>query len=142
VSVEVDEDGRVLDGKHRLRACIELGKSTCPTVLRRGLNEEDKRKLALNLNLLRRHLTQEQRRQLVEQDWTGFSLEQKSGSQGLRARLERSISYLANGQLENVLLIHAKRQLPAIADPRIEIVPLTRLEERLMDLKHAWLNKD
>lgn len=65
VPVEMDEQGNVLDGHHRLRACEELGISEYPKVIRAGLTEEGKRAHARKLNMARRHLTQEQRRELI-----------------------------------------------------------------------------
>lgn len=56
VAVELDEDGSVLDGHHRVRACAELGIAGYPTIVRRGLAEDAKREHVLKLNLLRRHL--------------------------------------------------------------------------------------
>jgi phage N-6-adenine-methyltransferase len=65
VPVEYDEDGNILDGYHRVRACQELGITDWPKVVRRGLTEEQKIEHALALNLHRRHLTREQRREVV-----------------------------------------------------------------------------
>ncbi len=74
VPVEYDEDGNILDGYHRVRACQELGITDWPKVVRRGLTEEQKFEHALALNLHRRHLTREQRRELVvrlrQQGWS------------------------------------------------------------------------
>jgi len=74
VPVEYDEDGNILDGYHRVRACQELGITDWPKVVRRGLTEEQKIEHALALNLHRRHLTREQRRELVvrlrQQGWS------------------------------------------------------------------------
>src|SRR5690606_19035591 len=53
------------DGYHRVRACQELGITDWPKVVRRGLSEEQKIEHALTLNLHRRHLTREQRREVV-----------------------------------------------------------------------------
>lgn len=63
VPVELDESGRVLDGVHRQRVCSEL-KIKPPTITRRGLSEDEKRAQALALNLIRRQLTPEGRRDL------------------------------------------------------------------------------
>lgn len=63
VPIELDEDGNVLDGAHRMRVCEELGVSA-PTITRRGLSEEEKQAHALTLNLTRRHLSPEDRKQL------------------------------------------------------------------------------
>ena len=74
VPVEYDEEGNILDGYHRVRACQELGITDRPKVVRRGLSEEQKIEHALALNLNRRHLTREQRREVVArlraQGWT------------------------------------------------------------------------
>ncbi len=65
VPVEKDEAGNVLDGFHRVRACEELGVRDYPTIIRAGMTHEEKIDHALTLNLTRRHLSREQRRELV-----------------------------------------------------------------------------
>lgn len=60
VPVEVDENGTVLDGHHRQRIAAELG-IDCPTVVRAGMAEHEKRLHAVALNLARRHLTDAQK---------------------------------------------------------------------------------
>ena len=70
VAVEVDEDGTILDGHHRVRAWTELRAEGVkvpdyPRVVRAGLAETDKRQLVRALNLARRHLSQGERRALV-----------------------------------------------------------------------------
>lgn len=65
VPVEFDEQGNVLDGHHRLQACAELGITEYPATIRRGMTDDEKREHVLALNLERRHLTREQRRELV-----------------------------------------------------------------------------
>src|SRR5439155_17837387 len=67
VQVELDEQGNILDGFHRVRACQELGITDWPTIVRLGLSEEEKKAHARKLNLARRHLTQEQKRELIRQ---------------------------------------------------------------------------
>lgn len=67
VPIEFDEDGNVLDGHHRLQACKELGIIEYPSIIREGLTEEEKRTHARKLNMARRHLTQEQKRELIRQ---------------------------------------------------------------------------
>jgi ParB-like chromosome segregation protein Spo0J len=62
--VVVDEQGTVLDGHHRQRACDELGISP-PTQVAAGLTDEQKHEYALRANLQRRHLTTEQKRHLI-----------------------------------------------------------------------------
>lgn len=67
VPVEFDEHGKVLDGHHRLQICAELGIKDYPKVIRAGMTEEEKRTHARKLNMARRQLSQEQRRELIRQ---------------------------------------------------------------------------
>jgi ParB-like nuclease domain len=63
-AVIVDEAGVLLDGRHRLRACQELGIE--PEVLvKAGHSEEQKLALILGENLLRRHMSKGQRAMAV-----------------------------------------------------------------------------
>jgi hypothetical protein len=62
--VVIDEDGRIIDGHHRAELAAELGRP-CPTTTVAGLSEEQKLETALVLNLGRRHLSAEQKRDLV-----------------------------------------------------------------------------
>ncbi|NUY01554.1 ParB N-terminal domain-containing protein [Paraburkholderia youngii] len=64
VPVLVDENGAIIDGHHRRHIADELG-IVCPTETREGLGDEEKRTLARTLNTARRHLTREQRRELI-----------------------------------------------------------------------------
>ena len=65
VPVEYDELGNVLDGHHRARACQELGITEWPRLTRLRMSEQEKTEHVLALNLDRRHLTREQRQELV-----------------------------------------------------------------------------
>src|SRR5690348_1151876 len=53
--IEVDEQGRIIEGHQRDRICAELGLQPKVIVLR-GLSEAAKVEHALKVNLLRRHL--------------------------------------------------------------------------------------
>src|SRR5699024_10115691 len=64
--IVVDENGVVIDGHHRRKIADELG-IDCPEQVKAGLSDEEKRTLALSLNLDRRHLTREQKRALIAQ---------------------------------------------------------------------------
>jgi hypothetical protein len=66
VPLEYDESGNVLDGHHRERACKELGITDWPRIVRYGLDDAGKRLHARQLNLARRHLNQEAKRRLIE----------------------------------------------------------------------------
>lgn len=65
VPIEFDEKGNLLDGHHRLQICAELCIKDYPSVVRVGLSEDQKKEHVLALNLARRHLTPEQRREAV-----------------------------------------------------------------------------
>lgn len=70
VAVELDDEGNILDGHHRVRAWTELAYEGVslepyPRVIREGLSEAQKRAHVRRLNILRRHLTQEQKRELI-----------------------------------------------------------------------------
>ncbi len=67
VPIIVDESGSIIDGHHRHKICEELGITDYPRTILAGLNENEKRKVALELNLHRRHLTTEQKRDLIKQ---------------------------------------------------------------------------
>lgn len=65
VPVEYDEDGEILDGHHRVAICESLGLVDWPRFVRKGLSEIDKRKLARELNISRRHLTTAQKQAII-----------------------------------------------------------------------------
>lgn len=67
VPVVLDENGNVLDGKHRLEIAEELGIRDVPTQIKVGLDDSGKKAWSLALNIHRRHLTRETRRKLVRQ---------------------------------------------------------------------------
>lgn len=67
VPVEYDEHGHILDGHHRVAICKMLGITEWPRFVRKGLSEEDKRAFARSLNCNRRHLSTDQKRQVIEQ---------------------------------------------------------------------------
>lgn len=64
--IEVDEDGRILDGHHRAAIAAELG-IACPSRTIGDLDEAGKRKYALTVNLMRRQLDKAARAGLVGQ---------------------------------------------------------------------------
>lgn len=66
VPIELDDEGNVLDGHHRLRACEELGITDYPTITRMGMTEDEKVVHAVTLNTVRRHMTREQKRQAIQ----------------------------------------------------------------------------
>lgn len=64
VPIVIDQHGEILDGHHRSRLAGELGME-CPTQALQVSDEDEGRLIALTLNADRRHLTTEQRREIV-----------------------------------------------------------------------------
>lgn len=62
-----DEHGNTLDGHHRTRIWAELGRDPrdIPTLVREGLTDQEKRDLVWMANVPRRHLTTDQKRELI-----------------------------------------------------------------------------
>lgn len=65
VPVEYDEAGEIIDGHHRVAICESLGLVDWPRFVRKGLSEPDKRTLARELNVSRRHLTTAQKQAVI-----------------------------------------------------------------------------
>lgn len=61
----VDQEGNTLDGRHRQRACDELGED-CPTEVRYFASEAEKYEFILRANCRRRQLSRKQRERLIE----------------------------------------------------------------------------
>ena len=68
VPIELDEDGNVLDGYHRLLICEKHNITDYPKVIRRGWTEEQKRTHSRRMNLARRQLSRNQKRRLIEDE--------------------------------------------------------------------------
>lgn len=68
VPIIVDEKFNVIDGEHRLQVVHEEGLKEVPFSIRPGLAEEEKWKMAEDLNLHRRHLTQEEIQDILKQN--------------------------------------------------------------------------
>lgn len=67
VPVVVDQRGRLLDGHHRRQIAARHG-IACPVEVHHVADDEDARQTALALNLARRHMTREQRRELIARE--------------------------------------------------------------------------
>jgi ParB-like chromosome segregation protein Spo0J len=100
VPVVQDTDGNVIDGHHRVRAYQELvaeGRAAggFPTVERSGLTAGEKRDLAWRLNMQRRHLNREQKRDAIERklkespEWADNRIATLLGVDGKTVRLAR-----------------------------------------------------
>jgi ParB-like chromosome segregation protein Spo0J len=65
--IDVDEEGNILDGHNRWRAHCESGRNEAPPVIvRSGLNESEKMAFARRQNILRRHMSREGVRRVIE----------------------------------------------------------------------------
>lgn len=67
VPIVVDQRGNVLDGNNRLAIAAELG-IECPREVRNVQDDDEAMDIAVELNCARRHLNQDQKRQLVAQE--------------------------------------------------------------------------
>jgi hypothetical protein len=66
VAIEITPEGEILDGHQRQRACRELGIRNYPRRIISGLDDEGKRHHAIKANCLRRQLSRQQKRELIE----------------------------------------------------------------------------
>lgn len=124
VPVEYDDEGNVLDGHHRLRACAELGIKKWPKIVRRNMTEESKRTHARQLNLARRHLDRAQKRELIAaqlKDTPEKSNRQVADGLGVDHKTVQSVRSEAEGRGEIPHVSErtdaAGRQQPARKEP-------------------------
>ena len=91
VPVEIDENGEILDGHHRIRAWQELESEGAnlpdyPRMIRAGMSEEQKRNHARKLNVLRRQMTKDEREAImVDMRKDGMSYRQIAEATGVNA---------------------------------------------------------
>lgn len=97
VPIEVDEEGNILDGHHRWQIADELG-IDCPTNVRPGLTEAEKRSLSRNLNLHRRHLNRMQKRTLIAEELT-----ENPGESNLQIATRLGVSDVTVGKIRREL---------------------------------------
>ena len=88
VPVVVDEEHGVIDGGNRLRLAAEENIKDIPTVLRKGLSDEEKRELAISLNADRRQLTAKEREQLAQERRERIA-ERREAGESLRTIAEK-----------------------------------------------------
>lgn len=123
VPVEVDEQGNILDGHHRVRAWQELCSEgmnlpSYARLVRGGMSEEAKFDHALRLNDIRRHMSKEARertrqraeeqrerarQQVLELRQQGKSIRQIAEETGLKhATVQRAISTVSDEESDTV----------------------------------------
>lgn len=111
--IEVDENGLILDGYHREKACAELG-LPCPRRVRTDLRTEDEKfDYIWSINMARRHLSIDQKRDMVREylrrfpDRSNRQIAETAGIShptvgGVRAELE------AAGEIDQVTRPHQR----------------------------------
>lgn len=67
VPIVVDQHGRILDGNNRAAIAAELG-IDLPKLLHQVVDDDDAEDVAVRLNCQRRHLSREQRRQVIRRE--------------------------------------------------------------------------
>jgi hypothetical protein len=67
VPIVVDEKDGIIDGGNRAQLAAEVGLPNVPTVVYKGLFLEDKRNLAIRLNVFRRHISASERNRLTKE---------------------------------------------------------------------------
>ena len=153
VPVEIDEHGNILDGHHRVRACEELGRKDYPSTMRVGLSEEEKIEHALTLNLARRHLTREQRRDVVltlrQQGWSSTRIAERLGVSDQTVLNDLSTSKFLEVELPDRTIGKDGKSRPALrpaivtksssetrrALDALATLPSATLPDRLLDVK-------
>jgi hypothetical protein len=83
VPVVRDQHGNLLDGHHRQQIAAELG-IDCPVEVRHVADGDQARDVAFALNLARRHLSREQRRDLIRRE---IGLRPDDSDRGIARRL-------------------------------------------------------
>lgn len=108
VPVEVDEDGVILDGHHRVRAWEELRADGVmlpdyARLVRAGWTEEEKRQHARVLNLVRRHLSNAQRApHWLEMRKGGMTLQEIADVSGVgKSTVQRQLATFPSGKVDD-----------------------------------------
>lgn len=123
VPVEYDEDGNILDGYHRVQACRELGIEKWPTLVRKGLTEQQKIEHALLLNTNRRQVPRSWKQQKVKElRQQGWSYRRIARALGVpKTTVERWLgkSPVPSGTPETVIGTDGK-EYPAVREQTLE----------------------
>lgn len=126
VPVEVDENGDILDGHHRVQAWQELREEGVilpqwAKLIRQGMTEEQKRNHARKLNVLRRQMTRDEREQLmVDMRRDGMSYRQIANATGVSAPTAMSTVKNLTDEQPDYVMSRDGRMRPAQQQPRPE----------------------
>lgn len=120
VPIDVDENGTVLDGHHRAWITADLG-IACPKRVLAGLSEEQKRTHAVAVNVHRRSLNREQRREIVARlRADGMTQKRISELTGIpQPTVSRDLNIQMNNEAPQAAIVNARGQeRPATYDRR------------------------
>lgn len=135
VPVEVDEQGNILDGNHRVRACRELGIKDWPSIVRVGMSEEEKRAHAWRLNMQRRHLTKEERQELwAKMRADGMTYQAIADASGVsNVHVMRTIGSVSNNVETECQVVTGKdgKQYPAKKKRKASVIVKSQREQRM-----------
>jgi ParB-like chromosome segregation protein Spo0J len=112
MSVIEDDEGNLIDGRHRKRACDELGIS-CPNIRRSFSSEAEKMEVAAAVNAKRRHLSGRQKRVVIanylqaDQDIADNYLGELLGVSKNTVAAERE-KLEAGGQIDELTMLRGK----------------------------------
>lgn len=125
VPVEVDEDGNLLDGHHRMRAVAELRSQGVNVaepkrIVRKGWSDEQKRQHVYTINLARRALTREQKQDIAARlRGEGWTLEAVARALGVSIDSAHRWTRDLNSEIGNQTITNARGQeRPATYAPR------------------------
>jgi ParB-like chromosome segregation protein Spo0J len=130
-SIQVDEDDNTLDGHQRRRICEELG-IECPKMVIHGLTDTQKREYAWRMNLMRRHLTRPQKREIAgtlwqKEEWTQDRIAEALGvSQRTVSRWLEEFSHSAELPRPDTVLGKDGKRYPTKKKPRRTAQPTER----------------
>lgn len=120
VPIDVDENDTILDGHHRAWIAAELG-IDCPRRLVAGLNDEEKRAHAIAVNIMRRNLTREQRRELVARlRRDGMSVRAIADATGeTKSTVDRDLATVPDGTVPERIVGKDGKSRPATSIQRL-----------------------
>jgi len=147
--IDIDESGNILDGHHRIRACEELDVTDYPSIIRPGLSEEEKRMFARKSNMMRRHLSRKQIREIIRLQlidtprWANnrIALELGIDSKTIKTMREKLESTSEIPKFKKYIGADGKER-PAINKRGIVVTNKDQREELLKKLKEGMINID
>jgi hypothetical protein len=104
--IDIDEDGYIIDGHNRWRAHCEAGRNEAPPVIvRAGLSEAEKMAFGRRQNILRRHLSRDEVRRVIEgqlRDTPGRSDRSIAADLGVDHKTVAAVRRAAHGEIPHL----------------------------------------